>query len=49
MTKVAPNPQTWATACIRGPKHAYEGTLLRTQLGFQRHKKGKFSVIMAEV
>ena len=39
----------WAAACVRGPKHAYVGTLLHKQLGFQRHKKGKFSTIMVEV
>ena len=49
MTKVALDPHTWATTCIRGPKHAYAGTLLCTQLGFQRHKKCKFSAIIVEV
>ena len=39
----------WATTCVRGPKHAYTGTLLHTQLGFQKHKKCKFSTIIAEV
>jgi len=46
---VALSPRTWAAAYIRGPKHTYAGTLLRTQLGFQKHKKGKFSAIMAEI
>ena len=36
-------------ASIRKPKHAYVGTLLCTQLGFQKPEKCKFSVIMAEV
>ena len=49
MTKEALSPHTWAVACVRRPKHAYAGTLLCKQLGFQRHKKDKFSTIMAEV
>ena len=49
MTKVALNPCMWAVACIHGLKHAYISTFLRTQLGFQKHGKCKFSVIMAEV
>ena len=49
MTKVALGLRTWAAACLCGPKHAYAGTFLRTQLGFQKHKKDKFSVIMAKV
>jgi len=49
MTKVAIGPHTWTVAFICGPKYAYAGTLLRTQLGFQRHKKCKFSAIMAEI
>ena len=49
MTKVALGPRMWVAACVRGPKHAYTGTLLRTQLWFQRHRKCKFSAIMAEV
>ena len=49
MTKVAISPCTGAVACVCGPKHAYTSTLLCTQLGFQRHKKDKFSAIMAEV
>ena len=47
MTKVAISPCTWAG--IRRLKHAYAGMLLRTQLGFEKHKKCKFSAIMAEV
>ena len=39
----------WVAACVHGPKHAYASTLLHTQLGFQRYKKGKFSAIMVEV
>ena len=34
--------RTWTKACI-------PGTFLRTQLGFQKYEKGKFSTIMAEV
>jgi len=34
MTKVALSLCTWVTACVHGPKHAYAGTFLRTQLGF---------------
>ena len=45
MTKVALGPCTWAIACIRGPKHAFVGTLLCTQ----KHKEDKFSAIMVEV
>ena len=48
MTKVALSPRMWAT-WILGPKHAYVVTLLRTQLGIQRQKNGKFSTIMAKV
>ena len=49
MTKEALSPHTWAVACVRRPKHAYVGILLRKQLGFQKHIKGKFSAIIAEV
>ena len=49
MTKVALGPRTWAAVCVHGPKYAYADTLLRMQLGFQKHEKGKFSTIMAEV
>ena len=49
MSKAALDPRTWATAYIRGPKYAYTGTFLRTQLGFQKHEKVKFFAIMAEV
>ena len=31
--------RTWAVAYVRGPKHADIGTLLHTQLRFQKHKK----------
>ena len=40
---------TWVAACVHRPKHAYTGTLLGTQPGIQRHKKGKFSAIIPEV
>ena len=49
MTKVALGMLTWVAACVRELKHAYAGTFLRTQLGFHKHKKDKFSTIMAEV
>ena len=49
MTKVALGSCTWVATYICGPKHEYASTLLRTQLGFQKHKKGKFSTIMAEI
>ena len=49
MTKVALGLRTWVLACIREPKHAYVGTFLCMQPGFQKHKKSKFSAIMAEV
>ena len=49
MTRVALNPRMWAMACIRRQKHAYADTFLCTQLGFQKHKKCKFSAIKAEV
>ena len=39
----------WVATCVREPKHAYIGIFLRTQLGFQKHKKGKFSAIMPKV
>ena len=48
MTKVAHGPRTWAAACVCGPQHGYTGTLLHTQLRFQRHKRDKFSAIMFE-
>jgi len=31
MTKVALGPRMWVVAYVRGPKHEYVGTLLRTQ------------------
>ena len=46
---MALGPHTWAVACVHKPKHAYIGTLLHMQLRFQKHKKGKFFAIMAEV
>ena len=49
MTKVALGPRTWVATYVRGPKHVYASTLLRTQLGFQKYKKGKFSIIMVEI
>jgi len=49
MTKVAIGLRTWVATCVRRPKHAYAGTFLRTQLGFQKYKKGKFSAIMVGV
>ena len=49
MTKVTLGPRIWAVAYIRRPKHAYTSTFLRTQLGFQKHKKVKFSAIMTEI
>ena len=49
MTKVALGLRMWVAACVRGPKHEYAGTFLCTQLGFQKYKKDKFSIIMVEV
>ena len=49
MTKEALGLRTWVVAYIRKLKHAYAGTFLRTQLGFQKYKKDKFFAIMAEV
>ena len=49
MTKEALGPRMWVATCIRGPKHAFTDILLRTQLGFQKHKKGNFSIIVVEV
>ena len=46
MTKEALGPRMWVATCIRGPKHAFTDILLRTQLGFQKHRKGKYSAIM---
>ena len=37
---------TWPSAHVRGPKHAYASTFLRTQLGFQKYEKGKFFAII---
>ena len=49
MTKVALGLRTLAVACVHKLKHAYASTFLRTQLGFPKHKKGKFSAIMVKV
>ena len=49
MTKVVLGLCMWVVAFVCKPKHMYVGTFLRTQLGFQKHKKGKFSAIMPEV
>ena len=49
MTKVTLSLCTWAAAYVRWPKPAYASTFLRTQLGFQKYKKCKFSTIMVEV
>ena len=49
MTKMALSLRTWVVSYVHGPKHAYASTFLRMQLGFQKHKKCKFSAIMAEV
>ena len=49
MTKMALSPRMWAAVCVHGPKYVYVDILLRTQLGFQKHEKGKFSTIMVEV
>ena len=40
---------TQAQTCVRRPHAAYTGTSLCAQLGFQRHKKGKFSALETEV
>ena len=40
---------TNALAHVCKLKHAYTCTFLRMRLRFQKHNKGKFSVIMAEV
>ena len=49
MTKVALGLRTWVATCINEPKDAYANTFLCMQLGFQKHKKCKFSTIMADV
>jgi len=49
MTKGALDPRMWAVACVHWLKHAYAGTLLRMQLGFQKYKKDKFFAILIEV
>ena len=40
---------TQAQTCVCRPHAAYTGTSLCAQLGFQRHKKGKFSALETEV
>ena len=47
--KVAFGLCTRVAACVREPKHAYASTFLRTQLGFHKHKKNKFSTITVEI
>ena len=49
MTKVALGLRTLVAACVYKLKHAYAGTFLRTQLGFPKNMKGKFSAIMVKV
>ena len=49
MTKVVLGLCMWVVAFVRKPKHEYVGTFLHTQLGFQKHKKDKFSAIMPKV
>ena len=49
MTKVALGLHMWVAACVHELKHAYAGMFFCMQLGFQKHKKGKFSAIMAEI
>ena len=34
---------------VHGPKHVYASTILRTQVGFHRHKKGKLFAIIVKV
>ena len=43
-----PRLNTWVAIYVRGPKHAYVGPFLRTQLGFQKQEKCKFSAIMTK-
>ena len=49
MTKVALGLRMWVVTCVREPTHVYTGTFLRTQLGFQKYKKDKFSAVMVEI
>ena len=49
MTKEALDLRTWVAACVHELEYVYEGTFLHTKLGFQKHKKEKFSTIMAKV
>ena len=39
----------WPSAHVCGHQPTYVGQSMRTQLGFQKYEKDKFSVIMAEV
>ena len=41
--------RTQAQTCICRPHTVYAGTILLTQLGFQRYKKCKFSTLKTEV
>ena len=49
MTKEALSLRKWVAACVCKLRHAYAGTFLRTQLGFQKHDEDNFSAIMTEV
>ena len=49
MTKVALGLHMWVAACVHELKHAYAGMFFCMQLRFQKHKKGKYSAIMAEI
>ena len=49
MSKVVLGLCTWVATSVCRLKHAYTSTFLRTQLGFQKHKKDKFSTIMVVV
>ena len=49
MTKVALGLRMRVAAYVCKLKHAYAGTFLHTQLGFQKHKKDKFFAKMVEV
>ena len=46
MTKVALGLCTLVKAYVHEVNRAYTGMFLRTQLGFQKHMKDKFSTIM---
>ena len=49
MSKAALGLRMWVATRVRRPKHARAGMCQRTLLGFQKYKKGKFSIIMAEI